>query len=173
MKKVTFTIVILFCISIVVAQEKNEKMLLNLFTCHEENPEFIYGKIQEIHYQSYHITDENGKIVKGKPFTMAESENVALRQPWSDYYNEFGQLVQTKLRESSDRIWIGVVHNQNDRIEKIYWLRDDTLREYQEYNYLKNGNIENQLKKIKNDELLAKDIRELDKNVFVIKKIIP
>jgi hypothetical protein len=171
MKKLTFTIVIFLCVSMAFAQEKKEKMLLGLVSSHWDNPEYVYGKVKEIHYQSFHITDENGKIVKGNPFTMAESESVALRQPWSYYYNELGQLVQMKLKGRNDIIWTGVVHNQNNRIEKVYWLKVDTLWDCDEYNYLKNGNIETQSKRIRNNELLGKNILELDKNGFVIKTV--
>jgi len=169
MKKLSFTIVILFCVSIVFAQEKNEKMLLNFLTSHEENPEYVYGKIKEIHYQSFHITDENGKIVKGKPFTMAESENVPLRQPWSYFYNESGQLVKKSLRDDNGIIYIGVVHHAKDRIEKVYWLKEDTLMGSDSYSYLKKRNIEKQWKSIQNNDFLGKEIYEMDKNGFLVK----
>ena len=169
MKKLTFTILILLSVSIVFAQEKNEKMLLNFLTSHEENSEYVYGKIKEIHYRSFHITNENGKIVKGKPFTLAESENVPLRQPWSYFYNESGQLVKKSLRDDKGIIYIGVVHHVNDRIEKVYWLKVDTLLGSDNYTYFKKGNIEQQWKSNQNDEYFGKTIYEMDKNGFLVK----
>ena len=137
MKKLTFTIAIFLCASIVFAQEKKEKMLLNIFSSHLENPEYIYGKVKEIHYQPFHFTDENGKVVKGEPYKLSESSNVTLWQPWSYYYNEPGQLVKMSLKDDNGILWTGVVHHANNRIENIYWLRGDTLFFSWDYDYLK------------------------------------
>lgn len=171
MKKLTFTILILLSVSIAFAQEKNEKMLLNFLTSHEQNPEYVYGKIKEIHYQSFHITDENGKIVKGKPFTLAESENVTLRQPWSYYYNELGQLVKESLKDDKGIIWTGVVHHANNRIENIYWLKGDTLMFCWDYDYLKNSSVERKWRMIQNNEVGGKAIYDFDKKGYLTKSI--
>lgn len=140
-----------------------------MFSSHMEYPEYVYGKVKEIHYQAFHVTEENGKFVKGKPFTWADSENVALRQPWSYYYNQTGQLVKKAAKDGNGIQWTGVVHNANNRIEKIYWLKMDTLMGSDNFTYLENGNIEQYWKSAQNDESFGKTIFQLDKDGYLTK----
>ena len=82
-------------------QEKPNRIDLGLFSSHADNFESVDGKVKEIHYQAFHITGKDGKIVKGKPFTFDEAENVPLRQPWSYYYNELGQMVKMSVKRDA------------------------------------------------------------------------
>lgn len=169
MKKLTFFIAFLLCVSVGFAQEQKEKMLLGMFSSHEEHPEYVYGKIKEIHYQVFHVIEENGKVVKGKPFKWADSGNVALRQPWSYYYNELGQLVKKSAKTDNGIQWTGVVHNANNRIENIYWLKLDTLMGSDNFTYLENGNIEQRWKSVQNNESGGYRVCELDKKGYLTK----
>ncbi len=123
MKRTALLLIIVFLGSIVYSQEKKEKIKLGIFSSHAHNFEYLNGKVSEIHYKTFHITAENEKIVKGEPFTWDEAQNVQLRQPWSYYYNELGQLVKMATRGGNGSKWTGVVHYENDRIENIYWLK--------------------------------------------------
>lgn len=164
-------ICIILFVSTGYGQEKNNSIKLGLFSSHPFDFEYVNGKVKEIHYQTFHITNEDGKIVKGKPITIDESQYVELRQPWSYYYNEHGQLVKSALRIDERDPWISVVNYNNDRIEKIYWLRNDTLYGYQVYVYLDNGDMARQWIRIQDNQPQGKTIYNLDKNGNVLKSI--
>ena len=171
MRKFITIIFILFFASIGYGQEKPNRIELGLFSSHPFNFEYVDGKVKEIHYQAFHITDEDGKIKKGELFKFAEAEGVTLRQPWSYYYNELGQMVKKAVKTDADHRWIGVIHYGNDKIENIYWLKEDTLMMNQDIVYLDNGNVERHWTNIQNNEFTGKTIFLLDKNGDVLKEV--
>jgi hypothetical protein len=167
MKELIFAAVFFLCISAGSAQEKR---LLVKGEPGKDNPEYVYGKVKEIHNQAFHITDENGKIVKGKPFTFAEAQNVELRQPLSYYYNQLGHLIKMSAIDDNGNKWIVVVHNVNNRIENLYWLKNDTLISMADYVYLNNGNIEVQGKNIQTNVLGGKTVYQFDSKGFLVRR---
>ena len=164
-------ICIILFVSIGYGQEKNNSIELGLFSSHPFDFEYVDGKVKEIHYQSFHITDEDGEIKKGVPFQFAEAESVTLRQPWSYYYNELGQMVKQAVKTDAGQRWIGVVHYGKDKIENIYWLKEDTLMINQDIVYLDNGSVEKHWTNIQNNEITGRNIFILDKNGNVLKDV--
>jgi hypothetical protein len=129
MKKSALVSIIVFLVSVLQAQDSEKKIWLKLFTPHWDNFEYVHGNVQEIHYQAYHITaDSAGKVIKGKPFAYEEAQNVEIRQPWSLYFDKRGNLVSMVLQISEDNAWTGVIHSENQRIENVFWMNNDTLK---------------------------------------------
>lgn len=168
MKRLVFIAAFLLCISTGMAQEK---ILLGLGSSHRDNPEYVYGKVKEIHYQTYHITTVDGQIVIGKPFTMVESEGVELNQPWNYYFNEKGQLIQRSFKSDFGDVWTGLFHYENDRIANMYWLKNGIILSRNDFVYLNNGNLEISDFNIGNNELYGKELHEFDKDGYLLKVI--
>jgi len=169
MKKVFFTF-LLFAISLAcIAQGINDGIKLGLVSSHEDNFEFLKGHLKEIHYKPFHLVKENDEFVKGKPFTFSESANTTIRQPWSYYFNELGQLVKMSAVNDNGIKFVGVVHNENGKIENIYWLGNDTLWVNWDYLYPEKIKVERLWKMVPNNEVQGKVIYELDKNGNVLK----
>ena len=135
MKKLACLLVFSLVVSICYSQEKSKNIKLGLFTSHWKNFEYVNGKVKEIHYKPYHMVEENGKHIKGEPWKLTESKNARLRQPWSYYFNEMGQLNKITIVDDNGRKWIGVVHREKDIIENIYWVRNDTIMLNWDYVY--------------------------------------
>lgn len=169
MTKFNAMICIFLFVSAGYGQEKPDRIQLGLFSSHPYDFEYVNGNVKEIHYRAFHITDDNGKVVKGDPFTLAEAENVELRQPWSYYYNDPGQLVLKVLRIDEQYPVVGVIDYENNRIDKIYWLRNDTLFRYDDYIYLDNGDMETQWIQVEDNHPAGKALYDLDENGNVLK----
>lgn len=171
MKKLIFTF-LLFAISLAcIAQGFNDGIKLGLGSSHEDNYEFLNGHVKEIHYTSYHLINENGEFVKGKPFTFIESGNTTIRQPWSYYFNELGQLVKMSAVNDNGIKFVGVVHNENGKIENIYWLGNDTLWVNWDFLYPEKTKVERLWKMVQNNEVQGKFLYEMDNKGNVMKTI--
>ncbi len=169
MKNLSFALLVILMVSALQAQDTEKKIWLKLFTPHWNNFEFVNGNVKEIHYQAYHVTEDEGEIIKGKPFTFAESENVELRQPWSLFFDKKGNLISMSLKTGEDTTWIGIVDYDNDRVENIYWLRDNTLRGCQIVVYGEEGKIKRKWKAYPESETNVFGSFNLDKDGNVIK----
>jgi hypothetical protein len=134
-----------------------------------DNNETIAGHVKAIHYTTWHITEEDGKMVKGQAFTDEEAVD-QLWQPWSYFYNENGKLYQIKF-SSEKNPWIGVLHYDNDKISDFYWLHGDTLKGHQEIVYLENGNIERHWENVIRDMEGGKVVYVLDENGEISEKV--
>jgi len=169
MKNLSLALLVILMVSALQAQDTEKKIWLKLFTPHWENFEYLNGNVKEIHYQAYHITDDEGEIVKGKPFTFSEAENVDIRQPWSLFFDKKGNLVSMSLKTGKDTTWTGIVHSENGRIENIYWLRDDTLGLNQDMVYDEKGKVDRKWIFYPESEEIALNSFYLDKDGNVIK----
>jgi len=127
MKRIVHISFLFLLVSIVQAQDSENRILLGLFTPHWDNFEYLNGKVREIHYQSYHISDNEGETVKGEPFTDEEAEGVEIRRAWSLYFDQEGNMIYMKQKINDDNIMSAVIHSVNNRIENIYWIRNDSL----------------------------------------------
>lgn len=145
------------------SQEGKNQIKLGLFSGYNENFEYLNGKVKEMQCRTYHITEENGKIIKGKPFTMEDASSVPPREAWSYFFNEDGQLVQQMLEVDSANTWTAAIHYENGRIEKLYWMIHDTLISYQDVLYPEEGTMEIPLRLIEDNTLRYKTVYELDK----------
>ncbi|MBW6537221.1 MAG: hypothetical protein K0B11_19590 [Mariniphaga sp.] len=168
MKKLTFTVAIILCAIIVFAQEKESKILLGLFTPHDENPEYVFGPVKEIKYQSYFASEKDGKIVKGDPINFEKSTNVTLWQPMTYIFNQKGEMIQVRATADSGAKIIGVLHNENGKRKNVYWLVNDTLVGYNVCNYNSENEVEYINKRVTTDEATYKRVFQLDKNGFLL-----
>lgn len=171
MKKLTFTFILLALAITCFSQEKKEELKLGLYSSHLDNFEYLSGHVKEIHYKPFHLVGKNGEFVKGKLFTLAESGNVPLRQPWSYYYNELGQMIKMSINDDNGGKWIGIVHHENEKVENIYWLKDDSLLVNWDFIYPTNSNVERLWKMVQNNEVQGKFVYELDKKGNVAKSM--
>ena len=171
MKKLILTLTICTTVLLGFAQEKKETIKLGLFSSHSTNFEYLNGKVKEIHYKPFHLVEVNGEFKKGKLFTLAESQQTILRQPWSYFYNELGQLVKMSMTDDKGILWTGVVHHANNKIENIYWLKKDTILFNWDYVYPNNGRVERLWIMVQNNEVNGKYTYDLDKNGNVLKFI--
>lgn len=169
MKRLIVSTALIFCFCFLFAQKSDEKILLGLFTAHIENFEYVSGKIKEIHYQSYSIIDQNGTIITGEPLTYSQSDYVMARQPHSLSFNKMGQLIKISIKLDNGNTLTGVVHYDNNKITRIYWLNQGNPEFLQDYNYLPNGNIERVWKSVETNDIVFKDIYELDKDGNLLK----
>lgn len=169
MKKMTFSLAMVFLTILCFSQEGKTQIKLGLVSGYLENFEFLNGKVKEIQSRTYHIKEENGKIVKGKPFTMEDATNVSQRQAWTFFFNEDGQMVQQMLKVDSANTWTSAIHYENGRIEKLYWMIHDTLISYFDVLYPEEGTVEILWRLIEDKALLQKTVYELDKNGNLVK----
>ncbi len=156
-------------VSALQAQDTEKKIWLKLFTPHWADFEYVNGDVKEIHYQAYHITDNDGEIVRGKPFTFSEAESVEMRQPWSLFFDKKGNLVSMTLKTGEDTTLVGVVHSADDRIDNICWLRDNNLIGCQVIVYDEKGKVERKWKAYPESEITGFSTFYLDKDGNVIK----
>lgn len=168
MKKFLFLLIPLFSLSAGQTQEIEKKIWLKLFTPHWDNYEYLNGDVKALHYQAYHITDADGKVVIGKPFTFAEAQNVEMRQPWSLYFDRKGNLVSMSVSVDGD-IYTGAVHSSKNRIENVYWFNNDSLKFNWEMIYGEDGSVTRLWKNYPGLENSGKQSYMLDKNGNVIK----
>lgn len=141
-----------------------EKIKLGLFSSHADNFEYLNGKVKEVHYKAYHLTNENGEMIVGKPFTFVESQNVALRQPWSYYFNETGQIIYSSAAGDNGNRWTGVYHYDNDgRLDNIYWLKEDTLMFNHDIVYHDDGKVERKWIEVRTNNNTGSNVYLLDK----------
>jgi len=164
MKKLAYLLVFLLVTSFCYSQERSKKIILGLFTSHSNNFEYLNGKVKEIHYQPYHMKEENGEFVKGEVFKFSESENTMMRQPWSFYYNKMGQLNKMTLVDDNGGKWIGIVHREKDKIENVYWVKNDTIMYNWDYVYPNNNHFERHIIKYEDNKILGINKHILDNN---------
>ena len=169
MKKMIFSLAMVFLAILCFSQEGKNQIKLGLLSGYVENFEYINGLVKEIQFRTYHITEKNGQIIKGKPFTMEDAHNVPQREPWSYFFNEDGQMVQQMLEVDSANTWNAAIHHENGRVEKLYWMIHDTLISYQEVLFPEEGTIEILLRLIEDNTLRNKTVYELDKNGNLIR----
>ena len=164
MKNLELTLLLLFLAALItVAQEKKDKLKLGFWSPHTDNYESLNGNVKEIHYQAYHVIEKDGKLKKGKPRTFSEAKGVMLQQPWSYYFDESGELIKMSTVTDSGNKWIGVVHHDEDKLECIYWLKEDTLMSSWNYTYPAKKRIIIEGKNIQKGEKINKMVHELDK----------
>ena len=163
MKKMIFSLAMVLLAMSCFSQEGIKQVKLGLISSHYENFDYLNGKVKEIQYRTFHLTEENGKIIKGKPFTLEDAVSVVERQAWTYLFNEAGQLVQQMLEVDSAHTWTSAVHHENGRIGKLYWMMHDTLHSYLDVLYPDEGTIEILLHNIYDNTLYRKQVFELDK----------
>lgn len=171
MKRTGSTILMLLFVYLAHGQGKNDRTKLGLFSSHPYNFEYMDGKVKEIHYRSFHITDEDGKIVKGKPFTYQDADGVPSRQQRSYYYNELGQLIRVTITTDPNTLWNGIVHHEGERLENIYWLKEDTLMFNWDIVYPGDAKVERRWISSQNNELTGKQEFELDNKGNVVREM--
>jgi hypothetical protein len=169
MKKIVHISFLFLLVSIVQAQDSENRILLGLFTPHWDNFEYLNGNVKEIHYQSYHISDNEGETIKGEPFTDEEAEGTAIRRAWSLYFDQEGNMIYMKRKINDDNIQSAVIHSVNNRIENIYWIRNDSLINTVDVIYDKQGNVETYWKAPQDIKFNKASHYVLDKNRHVIK----
>lgn len=154
------------------AQEIKREFNFGLITPthQEQDRQFIYGKVKEIHYSAYHAKEVDGKIVRGDLAKPSESRANVLRQFWSYYFNEDGQVVKLAAKDDDYQTnFLGIVHYDDGQLDRIYWLSKDTLQVYQTFSYLEGNEIEKKVHNINNNQLVYRTVHSLDENGQVIR----
>lgn len=160
----TFGMIMLFGFS----QTPSTNPLPDFFKLIYESPEYYYGNVKEIHWKRYRGVEKDGKIIKGEP--LKSIGNLGKNMWWSHYFDKSGKLNKVGL-EFDENKWIGILHYENNILNKIYWLKDDTLHSTWEYIY-KNNIIERFWKLADNGEIQSRMYSETDKNGYVLKQLL-
>lgn len=126
MKKVTFTIVILLCISLVFAQEKKNKVWLGYQTPYFINPSFVNGKLKEMTQISYSAKLIDGKIEKGEKIKWKYSNDNTVHARY--VFSESGQLIQkVTYNDAGNFVNNTLLNYDNNNLQKLFYMQKDTL----------------------------------------------
>jgi hypothetical protein len=168
-KLIALVMVLTLSVAYSFSQEKKDNIKLGLLSAHEEDFEYLNGNVKEIHYKSYHLIEENGQYIKGKLYTFADSENTRIRQPISYYYDRDGLLVKTSATDDNGARWIGIIDWNNEQVDNVYFLKNDTLVGKNHFEYPSKQKIEMNWITIPENKVSGKTIYELDHKGNVLK----
>ena len=167
MKKFVFSLILILPVFIVFAQKENNKVLLGYLTGNFTNPSYVNGNLKEMTQITYAAKLENGKIVKGDKL----NETVDSNAHSTFYYNKNGELIKKVFYDmKGNPSWIAIINNEGKKIDKVFWLKKDTLLQYNKLKY-ENG----YLKEISSynttdDTVRFKMVYINDKNGFKVKQ---
>lgn len=134
MKKNNVFFILILMVSMLNAQDKSSGVILEPFQTARDDYAHFNGPVKAVHYQAYHISDVEGKVVKGNPYTLEEAQHLSW-EPESFYFNEKGQLTYINFLFDDGIRATGVVHHRDSEVRDIYWIRSDTLRGRQSFMY--------------------------------------
>lgn len=146
MKKLTLTLTVILCVSLVFAQEKSEKVRLGYLTGNFANPSYVNGNLKEMTQITYHAKLVDGKVVKGDKIRFRNSgvSNVHSRHT----FNMLGKPIhKTAFDDDGNPLFNMVFNYENGNLSKVYFVRNDTLI---------------QINSITNESNLIKQIEYLD-----------
>lgn len=149
------------------AQDGKRDFPLGLVTLlhQEQDPQFIYGPVKEIYYRSYHGEEADGEIMKGAPLKQSDIGANLIWQSWSYQFDRNGRVV--RLARYDDELktqWTGIVHYDEDQMDRIYWLIRDTLIGHNAFHYPAEDRIEKTTINVEKGDYIGKTVYSYDKN---------
>lgn len=126
MKKATFTIIILLCVSLVSAQENDNHVKLDFQTAYFTNPSFVNGKLKEINQISYKAKLVDGEVLKGEKIQWKHSNKTTVHARY--LFAESGQIIQKLSYDDSGNSINNIVLNyDHNNLQKVFYIKKDTL----------------------------------------------
>ena len=124
MKKILYIISSLLLIGFYgFGQDSGTKKLPELLKFFYEDPEYIYGNVKEIRFNTFDAVEQNGKIVnQGLLIT-----NFLNHMSVSYYFNPKGQIVQLTAKNLIGN-WVGIPNYQKNRLVSINWLNENQIK---------------------------------------------
>jgi hypothetical protein len=165
MKILFLTCFLVISISFGIAQQPKGKIQIGVGTWHWENPDYLNGKVKEIHYASFNVIEKNGELVKVNPVKYSDMRLWEM-QPHTIYFNEAGDILK-EYRVINNVGYVGIFHSENGKIKSIYWLRNDTLVGRQDFLYKGNAETEIQNRRIDNNGLMGKEVFNFNDKGFL------
>lgn len=167
MKKIIFTTLFSFLLlSASFCQNSDSQNLPEFYKFIYEEPQYLYGDVKEIQLKTFDAFERNGKITKGGLLVLN-----SWNQPSSSIFNSKGQIIQWKGQSLMGN-FNGVFHYENEKLIKIFWLLDESLKYVWEYSYPEKGKVKNTINDIPNNTIWGVYSYELDKNGLRMKEVL-
>lgn len=176
MKKINFLLVVIFVITACSQTQPEEHQVeLGLFTAYYVTPEILNGQVKEIYERVYYKEEENGQAVKGDRMTVAAHDTLGWTNDFHVQFDENGNItVYSDINENDEEINRNVFNYDGDKLIKIEFYRDDTLRRVIMIDHDENGKMNSMANyRMPEDTLLAtfKMIRDENDNIKEIHRI--
>jgi hypothetical protein len=115
---------------------------IGLFTPYTMFPEILNGKVKEVIELNYLGLESEGKIMKGRRFTVADRDTIGWTNDFRLSYDENGNLLLSELIDENDKVisWDKQTL-ENGRIVRNDHGRNDTLRYYALLSYDEAGHL--------------------------------
>ncbi|MCW3787207.1 hypothetical protein [Plebeiibacterium sediminum] len=101
--------------------------------------ETLNGKLKSVKEINYWAIKSDEGITKGSVITTKERDSLQWSNDFIATYNENGLITQNTYSIGDDFISKWVVENENTKISKAFYYRDDTLWRYDTYTYDESG----------------------------------
>ena len=149
-------------------QNSSQKNLPDFFKYWLESPEYIYGKVKEIHIKSFDGVETDGEFVEMG--IVISNSNYAQNATY--FFNNAGQLIQCELKNLMGD-WTGVFSYKDDALKSVNWLLDNVYQYHWDYTYVEDENLEITYLNVLTGEESGVDKLVLDQNGFFIEKPSP
>ena len=126
MKKLTFTLAIIFCVLMLSAQDKTEKVSLGYLTGGFSNAGYVNGKLKEMTQITYQAKLVDGKAVRGDKLKVIDYQiNTAHSR---HIYNELGKPIHKTIFDDDGNPFFNIIFNyENGNLSRVFFVRNDTL----------------------------------------------
>jgi hypothetical protein len=99
--------------------------------------EKLNGKVKEVIQTNWWADEVNGKVVKGKPYTMADRGKVPMNRDFKEEYNESGVTARCISYNDSGKVYMDIKVVSNGRkLERADYYMRDTIRGMAKYTYV-------------------------------------
>ncbi len=98
--------------------------------------EKIKGKVKELKQTHFWAAEENGKVVKGKPITVADRKTTPLGYNFSEEYNPSGIVTRNTIFDENGKVLQDImVATDGKMIIRSLYKTNDTVQAYGKYKY--------------------------------------
>lgn len=156
----------------VIIGKKQHQVTMGAFTPNFSQPQVVKGWVKQINYQTFKGKEENGKIIKKDPLKLSESHNHDERYKSSFLFNKNGNLIRTLINnDEENNIWTRLIDYEDEKIDKIFFLKNSIPTSKGERFYEKNGNTSLNFYDLETDKLTDIYKLEVDTNGLWVNRI--
>jgi hypothetical protein len=132
--------------------------------------EKLYGKIKEVIQTNSWAEEVNGRITRGKPYSMADRKAVAMYRDFKEEYNESGAVLRSISYNDSGKVYLDIKSVANGKmLERSDYYMNDSIWGIAKYIYNGDRLVEIDGYAVKNDTVMVKIKSEYDQKGYIIK----
>lgn len=120
-------------------QNPKEQTVLLWGTSYSDYPEYLNGKVKEIHQNCYWVK-RNGE--KGKLLTLKEHQDSSFMQDFHAIFNEQGKLLRFDYLGDNNTIqWSHVNEFKDEKVTRENWVWNDTVKGFSIFHYDEDAHV--------------------------------